>query len=125
MEPGSKNIKFKVLWINNKEKILMSVIKKLTLSSGTELVNVPAQREVLLELGVSEPQIEALIKDSKWPEIREKRNLLLKQSDWTQLLDSNLEQNKKNKWKTYREALRNIPQDNSDPENISWPEEPK
>ena len=58
--------------------------------------------------------------------IREKRNLLLNESDWVALNDvtlSNIEE-----WKTYRQALRDLPA-NSTPEldengeltNITWP----
>ena len=61
--------------------------------------------------------------------IREKRNLLLNESDWVALNDvtlSNIEE-----WKTYRQALRDLPA-NSTPEldengeltNVTWPTPP-
>ena len=60
--------------------------------------------------------------------LRETRNNLLKQSDWTQLNDSPLSDAKKDEWKTYRQALRDIPVTQPTPnnglENITWPTEP-
>jgi len=40
--------------------------------------------------------------------IRAKRNHLLKQSDWTQLLNSPISANKQAEWATYRQQLRDI-----------------
>ena len=44
-------------------------------------------------------------------EIRAKRNVLLQESDWTQIPDSPLTQVKKDEWKLYRQKLRDMPQD--------------
>lgn len=61
-------------------------------------------------------------------ELRNKRNELLKNSDWTQLQDvQNLfDESTKNKWIVYRQALRNIVEDYSeneivDIEQVNWP----
>ena len=43
----------------------------------------------------------------KW--FREIRNTLLLDSDWTQFTDSPLTDTKKTEWKTYRQALRDMP----------------
>ena len=43
-----------------------------------------------------------------WFEIRQKRNLKLIESDWTQLPDSPLSDSKKTEWATYRQSLRNL-----------------
>lgn len=58
---------------------------------------------------------------STWDQIRNERNERLKQSDWTQVQDSPVD---RNAWAEYRNALRNIPQDNDNPLNIVWPVEP-
>lgn len=42
--------------------------------------------------------------------VRMKRNLFLSNSDWTQLPDSSLTVEIKNKWKEYRQVLRDLPQ---------------
>lgn len=57
----------------------------------------------------------------KWNIVRDQRNALLAQSDWTQLPDVPLAT--KEAWATYRQALRDIT-DQSDPFNIVWPTPP-
>jgi len=59
--------------------------------------------------------------EEAWKPVRLKRDMLLTQSDWTQLQDSTAD---KNVWAEYRQALRNIPQTFSDPESIVWPQKP-
>lgn len=53
---------------------------------------------------------------------RKKRNTLLAQSDWTQVLD--VLQAVKDQWTSYRQALRDIPQQSGFPNNIVWPTKP-
>jgi hypothetical protein len=50
--------------------------------------------------------------------LRNKRNALLKESDWTQLNDCPLSDTKKAEWQTYRQALRDLPADYQDTNNI-------
>lgn len=45
-----------------------------------------------------------------WDELIEKRNRRLEASDWTQMADSPLSDTKKAEWATYRQALRDLPQ---------------
>ena len=40
--------------------------------------------------------------------LRDYRNNLLRESDWTQAVDSPLSDSKKAEWKTYRQSLRDI-----------------
>ena len=54
--------------------------------------------------------------------MRAKRNKLLAKSDWTQTPD--VPQETIWKWKTYRQDLRDIPQKQTDPTNITWPTKP-
>jgi len=44
-----------------------------------------------------------------WKEVIDKRNRKLKDSDWTQMSDSPLSNSKKTEWATYRQKLRDIP----------------
>ena len=44
-----------------------------------------------------------------WEELRQKRDLRLAGSDWTQMADSPLSNSKKAEWATYRQALRDLP----------------
>ena len=56
-------------------------------------------------------------------EHRNTRNELLAASDWTVLTDSPLTTAQKTKWKTYRQALRDLPASEDWP-NVTFPEEP-
>jgi hypothetical protein len=58
-----------------------------------------------------------------WENIRVQRNELLLESDWTQLSDSPLSEEKKIEWQTYRQELRDITSQ-QDPFNIIWPTKP-
>tara|TARA_R100001443_G_scaffold387_2_gene1466 strand:+ start:1513 stop:1881 length:369 start_codon:yes stop_codon:yes gene_type:complete len=62
-----------------------------------------------------------------WPKVRRDRNTLLTESDWTQTVDSPLSSSKKTEWATYRQALRDVPANNSSKtsfDNVVWPTEP-
>lgn len=56
--------------------------------------------------------------------IRQIRNSLLCQSDWTQLLDSPFNEEKKNEWVLYRQSLRQVPEQPGFPWEIDWPLKP-
>ena len=55
-------------------------------------------------------------------ELREERDFLLQQSDWTQNRDVTLSNDAD--WKTYRQALRDITKDYKSLEDVKWPEKP-
>ena len=60
--------------------------------------------------------------------IRVKRRDKLAESDWTQMPDSPLSDSKKAEWATYRQALRDVPANNSDATDLSdiiWPTKPE
>lgn len=59
-----------------------------------------------------------------WVELRNKRNNLLKDSDFTQSPDSPLSDEKKLEWRTYRSQLRDFPSNVADPRSAVWPTEP-
>lgn len=56
-------------------------------------------------------------------EARAQRNTLLVKSDWTRLDDVPAWVNKP-AWATYRQALRDVPQQAGFPNDITWPTEP-
>lgn len=62
-------------------------------------------------------------KEIKWEEIREQRNQLLSQCDWTQFQDSPITGSQLTLWQTYRQELRDIT-NQSNPFEISWPTKP-
>lgn len=55
-------------------------------------------------------------------QVRSKRNALLTASDWTQVADAPVDQEA---WATYRQELRDIPQQEGFPVDINWPAEPE
>ena len=62
-------------------------------------------------------------KEIKWEEIREQRNQLLSQCDWTQFQDSPITGSQLTLWQTYRQELRDITSQ-SNPFDIIWPTKP-
>jgi hypothetical protein len=77
---------------------------------------------VVEENEVVEYQIDSEI-EALWGNIRNRRNMLLNECDWTQLPDSPLTEEKKLEWKVYRQDLRDIT-NQEDPHNIIWPTKP-
>jgi hypothetical protein len=55
-------------------------------------------------------------------EIRYKRDILLKDSDWSQVADSPVD---KLLWATYRQDLREITEQNGFPLEVIWPDKPR
>ena len=65
--------------------------------------------------------------------LREKRNKLIAETDWTQLKDISLDSIREKNWKEYRQVLRDLP-NNSSPKldnfgnlkmsSVNWPDKP-
>ena len=62
--------------------------------------------------------------NEKRDSVRRLRNGRLKESDWTQLNDTPLDNATKVAWTTYRQALRDIPAQSGFPHNVVWPVKP-
>ncbi len=62
---------------------------------------------------------ETIIKNTQWQNVRQERDMLLKETDWRASTDLTLSDD----WKSYRQALRDVPTQ-SDPFNITWPSSP-
>jgi hypothetical protein len=60
--------------------------------------------------------------DEVWSEFRNIRDIKLQVSDWTQVPDAPVDQAA---WAIYRQELRDLPANTTDPRNVTWPEEPK
>lgn len=58
----------------------------------------------------------------KWEEIKQHRNALLAQCDWTQLPDAPLTTPTKEAWRVYRQQLRDLPEMYAEPELVVYPE---
>ena len=59
-----------------------------------------------------------------WTALRTERNARLAQSDWVALADAHLSQDKKDAWFTYRQELRDLPENATDPTQVTWPVSP-
>lgn len=91
--------------------------------SGCSFVPERNRWETTWEVREMTPEESAKSLESQWGRIREERNKLLSSCDWTQLDDTPLDNSAKLAWATYRQALRDLT-DQQDPFNISWPAQP-
>ncbi len=62
--------------------------------------------------------------DAKWIELKRVRERLLKEIDWTQMPDSPLTAEQKQAFADYRQALRDLPQQFDNPDDVVWPQKP-
>ena len=59
--------------------------------------------------------------EKAWSDLISTRNLRLQASDWTQVPDAPVDQAA---WAAYRQALRDLPDNTTDPRDVVWPERP-
>lgn len=69
------------------------------------------------EVTIIPPTEEEIIAEA-WDILRSERNRLLSVSDWTQVADAPVDAAA---WATYRQELRNLPANTTDPMNPVWP----
>ena len=62
--------------------------------------------------------------DAQAQSITSQRNKLLYESDWTQIPNNPLTIEQQTTWATYRQQLRDIPQQSGFPYNVTWPVAP-
>jgi hypothetical protein len=82
--------------------------------------------------GTADAAFTSLVESSIWNVIRIERDQKLKDSDWTVMDGSPLSDSKKDEWKTYRQALRDMPSgtvpvidaDQNIMSGLTWPTEP-
>ena len=58
---------------------------------------------------------------ASWADRRRKRDAKLAACDWTQIPDAPLSTAEKAAWATYRQALRDLPSNTTDPRTPTWP----
>jgi len=56
--------------------------------------------------------------------VRQTRDTKLSESDWTQLTDTQLSESVAAEWTTYRQALRDLPNTDGFPHEVTWPNQP-
>ena len=62
--------------------------------------------------------------DFKASSVREERDRLLSECDWTQVSDSPLGSSSKSDWAAYRQALRDVTSQEGFPFDVTWPAKP-
>lgn len=65
------------------------------------------------------------IEAAAWSRLRQERDQYLRDSDWTQLSDCPLAESKCTEWQDYRQVLRDLPANTTDPHNPVWPAPPE
>jgi len=72
--------------------------------------------------GFTDEEVMEFVTRAKWIQVREYRDAELKASDWTQVADvpSSIQE----PWAVYRDALRNLPQQFTDPDDVIFPDKP-
>ena len=65
------------------------------------------------------------IHSEKTEEYRKQRNELLKETDWTQMRDTPLTEEKISLYASYRQSLRDVPQQLTFPYSVTWPQKPE
>lgn len=84
-------------------------------TNATEVMNPPVDAAQVYSNGMwSDPFY-------TWEQVRIKRDELLRQTDWAMLADS---PNNTQGLRSYRQALRNLPQNFASPELVVWPMSP-
>ena len=91
----------------------------------TKLIN--GVRVALTEIEIVARQAEEALVASQEPErlasqIRQERNTLLSDCDWTQVSDAPVNQVA---WQTYRQALRDVTSQEGFPYSVTWPTKPE
>lgn len=74
---------------------------------------------------LSDWEIIPISDDILWERLRNRRNFILSNTDWTQLPDAPLTSAKKTAWTSYRQELRDLPASTVDPKNVTWPTQPE
>ena len=74
---------------------------------------------VLQDIPFEEKEAEVLAVE--WKRFRKSRKTLLNQSDWTQVPDAPVDSAA---WAVYRQQLRDLPANTTDPRTVEWPVPP-
>ena len=82
---------------------------------------IPFTPEEEAEWDAMEAEYAAGADDRAAAEVRTERDAKLTESDWTKVVDAPVDQVA---WATYRQALRDIPEQAEFPNTINWPTEP-
>ena len=92
---------------------------QVNVSTG-KIVQIPYTTEEQAEYDTKKAAWDAGANDRKAAEVRAERNAKITACDWRVLPDVS----NSDVWKTYRQALRDIPAQSGFPNNVTWPDAP-
>ena len=92
-------------------------------ATETKVVKSPSIKRFFV-IGEKPAPVPEPTQEEKEQAARNERNLRLTFTDWTQLPDAPLTAEQKAAYATYRQALRDVPEQAGFPDAIEWPEEP-
>ena len=95
----------------------------MTRYNATENGLIPFTAEQEAEWDIKVAEWNAGESSRKAAEVRAQRNAKLAATDWTQAAD--VPQAVKDSYASYRQALRDVPQQAGFPENVQWPTQPE
>ena len=76
--------------------------------------------QITLDQSLVDAAAAELVTENAWNDLRTKRTQLLTETDYLALTDATLSAD----MRTYRQALRDLPANTSDPANPTWPTKP-
>ena len=71
-----------------------------------------------------EEDLQGLLVKKRWKYLRQERNKRLAECDWVAIRAFTTDTPVPDEWKTYMQALRDLPSNTEDPENPMWPVRP-
>ena len=90
-----------------------------TIDDGTGAFDADGN-QITLDQSLVDAAAAELVTENAWSNLRTKRTKLLTETDYLALVDSTLSTD----MRTYRQALRDLPANTSDPANPTWPTKP-
>ena len=90
-----------------------------TIDDGTGAFDADGN-QITLDQSLVDAAAAELVIENAWSDLRTKRTQLLTETDYLALSDVTLSED----MRTYRQALRDLPANTSDPANPTWPTKP-
>ena len=78
----------------------------------------------LIERGLPDLIVKKAFEEHKLSDLRQQRNQLHSETDWTQIPDAPLTPEKQIEYSSYRQALRDITNNLDNPDEVTWPIKP-
>ena len=110
---------FHLKWVENDDGVFLESGDKLLLETGGKILDEVVVKGIVKDDdALAEYQLA-----EKWKQVRQDRDRFLNETDWIVTKAKETNTNIPSAWKTYRQALRDVPSQ-SDPDNITWPTKP-